>query len=74
MLTNVRIDCWHDKEGGGKAHDTQKFSKVIVRKKGTGYYYEAYKAGNAKDAGINANAFDENGNRKSNYLAISHSL
>ena len=63
MLTNVRIDCWHDKEGGGKAHDTQKFSKVIVRKKGTSYYYEAYKAGNA-------NAFDENGNRKSNYLAM----
>lgn len=66
VLSNVTVKCWH----GQDWHAEQHYDKVIVHEMENGqYYYEAVDVA-YYDAGINANAFDENGKRKHNYLAI----
>ncbi len=70
VLTKVEVNCWH---GGNEGHENYRYSRVVVHEVetpiGTTYYYEAFRDSYV-DAGININAFDENGNRKNNYLAV----
>lgn len=71
VLTNVRVDCWHD-EG---RHPNMGYLKVVVHERvvdgAITYYYEGVRV-NAEfiDAGINANVFSPDGTRKNNYLAM----